>query len=135
MLWYVNCHNTSPTHADLARSLRLLCPHSPLVFSFMIQTVETDVKIQVFPSSPWRAPPTMPPPTRGCSSSLQQQTDLSHAHTHSLFIPSRPYSCSPAPTLSAILPCPVCSQSTHFSPICPSILKTGVTEISRLPKY
>lgn len=57
VLWYVNCHNTSPTHADLARSLRLPCPHSPLVFSFMIQTVETDVKIQVFPSSPWRTPP------------------------------------------------------------------------------
>lgn len=128
MLWYVNCHNTSPTHADLARGTA----SAPTAHCYFIHGTNSGNRCQdsVFPSSPWRPPlslPAAPPPTRGCSSTLRRQ--ISPMLVLSLFVSSL-LLLSVSHSLAHYSP-PCLFPINTLSPICSSVSKTGMTETSR----
>lgn len=110
-----------------------LLPQPPLLFHSWYKQWKQMSRFKCFLPVSAPAPPDLPPPTRGGRRLFNPPTtDLPHACTlSSLSILSHPYSCSLASALSPILPGPVCFQLTRFSPICPSVSKTGVTETSR----
>lgn len=100
----------------------------PTVISFMVQTVETDVKIQCFlPLLGALRLPAAPPPTRGCSSTLEGQISLMLVlslffSSLLLFSVSHSLPHSSQPWLFPI---------NTFSALCSSVSKTGMTETSR----